>query len=197
MVRGTHPTRERLIVTMVRLLDEKGAEHINVEEVLSESGVSKGSLYYHFEDFGDLVEAALIRRFVAAGDTAVQAIEDVVNSSSSREEMMESLVELTRMTNSPDLAPVRLERIRAIGMTGANPRFAARLAAEQKRLTEAFTDVVREAQNKGFLGTTFPPDVIAVFIQAYTFGRVLDEISEDHIDASQWYALITKLVSHL
>lgn len=197
MARGSHPTRERLIDTMVRLLDQRGAEHISVDDVLATSGVSKGSLYHHFEDYGDLVEVALIRRFVARGETSVLAMAEAINGASSREEMLESLVELTRGTNSPDLAPVRLERIRAIGMTGANPRFAARLALEQKQLTDAFTDVVREAQHKGFIGSTFSPEVIAVFIQAYTFGRVLDEISEDHVDTSEWNALITSVISHL
>lgn len=197
MNRGSHPTRERLIDTMVRLLDEKGAEHISVDEVLTTSGISKGSLYHHFEDFGDLVEVALIRRFVAWGDTSVHAMADAINGASTRDEMLESLAGLTRRTNSPELAPVRLERIRAIGMTGANPRFAARLATEQKRLTDAFTDVVREAQHKGLIASTYSPDVIAVFIQAYTFGRVLDEISEEHVDTSQWNALIANVVSHI
>ena len=85
MVRGPHPTRERLIDTVVSLLDEKGAEHISVDEVLSSSGISKGSLYHHFEDYSDLIESAYIRRFSAWVDTSIAAMADIVSAANSRE----------------------------------------------------------------------------------------------------------------
>jgi len=70
-----------------------------------------------------------------------------------------------------------------------------RLAVEQQRLTDALADLIREAQAKGWGSTDFDPHVIAVFVQAYTLGRVLDEISESPIDNDQWVALIDHVVS--
>lgn len=196
MPRSTpHPTRERLIATMADLLDQKAPEQINVDEVLNVSGISKGSLYHHFEDFSDLLEVAYLRRFAAYVDLSSDSIAEIIATSTSRDELLNGLREITRRTQAPDLASLRLERLRAIGLAGGNERFRARLAVEQQRLTDALADLVREAQVKGWCRPDFDPHVIAVFIQAYTLGRVLDEISENPVDNDQWVAFIDHMVS--
>ena len=196
MPRGTpHPTRERLIATMADLLDKKAPEQINVDEVLNVSGISKGSLYHHFEDFSDLLEVAYLRRFAAYVDLSSDAIAEIIATSTSRDEFLNGLREITRRTQAPDLASLRLERLRAIGLAGGNERFRTRLAVEQQRLTDALADLVREAQVKGWCRPDFNPHVIAVFIQAYTLGRVLDEIAESPVDNDQWVAFIDHMVS--
>ena len=195
MPRSTpHPTRERLIETMASLLDQKAPEQISVDEVLNVSGISKGSLYHHFEDFSDLLEVAYLRRFAAYIDLSTAAIADVIASSRTREEMLTAMREITHRTQSPDLAAVRLERIRAIGLAGGNERFRKRLAAEQQRLTDAMADLVRESQAKGWFRAEFDPHVVAVFVQAYTLGRVLDEVSENPVPNDQWVAFIDHIV---
>lgn len=196
MPRSTpHPTRERLIATMADLLDKKAPEQINVDEVLNVSGISKGSLYHHFEDFSDLLEVAYLRRFAAYVDLSSDAIAEIIATSTSRDELLNGLREITRRTQAPDLASLRLERLRAIGLAGGNERFRARLAVEQQRLTDVLADLVREAQAKGWCRPDFSPHVIAVFIQAYTLGRVLDEIAESPIDNDEWVAFIDHMVS--
>jgi AcrR family transcriptional regulator len=196
MARSTpHPTRERLIDTMISLLDQKAPEQINVDEVLSVSGISKGSLYHHFEDFSDLLEVAYLRRFAAYVDLSSEAIAEVIATSTSRDEMLTGLRAITRRTQAPDLASVRLERLRAIGLAGGNDRFRARLAVEQQRLTDALADLVREAQVKGWFRSDFPPHVVAVFVQAYTLGLVLDEITESPVDNDEWVAFIDHMLT--
>src|SRR3954471_23270279 len=52
-------TREQLVAIARRLFAERGYEGASVEAVLSESGVSRGALYHHFESKEALFEAAL------------------------------------------------------------------------------------------------------------------------------------------
>lgn len=163
--------------------------------MLSVSGISKGSLYHHFEDFSDLLEVAYLRRFAAFVDSSSESIAEVVATSTNREEMLTGLRGITRRTQAPDLASLRLERLRSIGLAGGNERFRVRLAVEQQRLTDALADLVREAQLKGWFRSEFSPNVVAVFVQAYTLGRVLDEISESPIDNDEWVAFIDHMVS--
>ena len=191
----SHPTRERLIETMAGLLDQKAPENINVDEVLSVSGISKGSLYHHFEDFSDLLEVAYLRRFAAFVDLSSESIAEIIATSSSREEMLTGLRAITRRTQAPDLASLRLERLRSIGLAGGNERFRLRLAVEQQRLTDALADLVRESQVKGWFRSDFSPHVVAVFVQAYTLGRVLDEIAENPVDIEEWVAFIDHMLS--
>jgi AcrR family transcriptional regulator len=180
---------------MISLLDQKAPEQINVDEVLSVSGISKGSLYHHFEDFGDLLEVAYLRRFAAYVDLSSESIAEVIATSTSRDEMLTGLRVITRRTQAPELAGVRLERLSAIGLASGNDRFRARLAVEQQRLTDALADLVREAQVKGWFRSDFPPHVVAVFVQAYTLGRVLDEIAESPVDNDEWVAFIDHMLT--
>jgi AcrR family transcriptional regulator len=120
----SHPTRERLIDTMISLLDQKAPDHISVDEVLNVSGISKGSLYHHFEDFSDLLEMAYLRRFAAFVDESSESITEVIATSTTRDEMLNRMGEITRRTQSPDLASLRLERFGPSDSPEATSAFA-------------------------------------------------------------------------
>ena len=57
MRHSVHPTKTHLIETAVALLEEKMPHEIAVDEILEKSGISKGSLYHHFEDLAELLES--------------------------------------------------------------------------------------------------------------------------------------------
>ena len=192
----SHPTRERLIATMVTLLDGEDPEHITAEQVLTRSHISKGSLYHHFADFEELLEAALIRRFSINVDLSVEALLNIVASATSREEFLAHLSALTADQQSPSRSRFRLERARAAGLTFSSQRFRDALGIEQQRLTDAFTDVIIEAQNRGWVSLSVDARAAAVFIQAFTLGRVVDDISPEKVDPEEWDKLIMSVVGN-
>ncbi len=192
-----HPTRERLILTTVALLDGGNPDKVHVEEVLSHSGISRGSLYHHFQDFNDLIEAALVFRFSATVDLSIQAITEVIALSETREEFFEGIKQVTLATQGRELASNRYERARSAGMAGSSDRFRTALGVEQHRVTEALVDLFREAQSKGWMNTYFDPQAAAVLVQAYTLGKVVDDISPEHVDEQAWVDLISQLVDRL
>ena len=63
MLSNFHPTKRLLVETAVKMLDSKSPAEILAEEVLETSGVSKGSMYHHFEDLQELVEVAQVYRY--------------------------------------------------------------------------------------------------------------------------------------
>ena len=196
MAGSSHPTRERLISTMVTLLDGDDPEHITADQVLTMSHISKGSLYHHFEDFEELLEAALIRRFSQNVDLSVDALLNIVANSSSADDFLAQLNALTADQQSPTRSRFRLERARAAGLTFSSPRFREALGIEQQRLTDAFTDVIIEGQNRGWISTDIDPRAVAVFIQAFTLGRVVDDIAPEKVDPEAWTELIMRVVAN-
>jgi AcrR family transcriptional regulator len=194
MAKTSHPTRDRLIETMVELLDGSDPEHITADQVLSASGVSKGSLYHHFEDFEDLLEAALIARFSVNVDVTIDTMSKILATVNSRDEMLEALRELNVYNQAQSRSSYRLERARAAGLTYSSPRFHDALGKEQERLTEAFIDLFKEAQNKGWMSTDIDARAAAVFVQAYTVGRVVDDIAPEKVDPDAWISLIMAVI---
>lgn len=197
MSRRVHPTKEKLIETMVTLMDERALHDIQVDDVLRESNISKGSLYHHFENFEELTEASLISRFAASVDRSIELVAEAINGAKSAEEFLQKVVWVTTVTQGPERAQFRLERSRVIGLSVNSPKLAEALSKEQDRLTEAMTDVVREGQQKGWVTDKFTPETIAVFIQAYTLGRVIDDVATTTVNPDEWNDVINTAVKAL
>ncbi len=194
-----HPTKEKLIETMAELMNERALHEIQVDDVLRESNISKGSLYHHFENFEDLTEAALIARFSNSVDRSIELVAGAVNEAKNADEFLEKIIYVTTVTQGPERARFRLERARVIGLSVNSPKLAKLLESEQDRLTESMTDVVREGQGKGWVSDKFDPKTIAVFMQAYTLGRVIDDVagSKNSIDGDDWNEVINTAVKSL
>jgi AcrR family transcriptional regulator len=175
-------------------MKEHTPEAITSEMVLNHSLVSKGSLYHHFEDLGDLIETALVREFSSHVDQSIDALTQIVVNSKTSEEMWTHLEKITHVTQGRPYAPNRAKRVRLISLCAYNPRFAHRLAIELARLTDALTDLIRETQLKGWMNTLFDPRAAAVLIQAYTLGKVVDDVSAEQIDEEAWNSLIIRMV---
>ena len=189
-----HPTKQALITTVVTLLDSKGPEGINSDEVLEASGVSKGSLYHHFQDFSELIEQALIFRFAGFVDSSVEMLKQVITTSKSRDELLIALKHVTRVTQSPEMKENRIERISAISSAMRNERMADALGVEQDRLTQALADLYRESQERGWGDPKIDPRVVAVMVQSYTLGKVVDDFTPEHMDGEKWSAVIDEVL---
>lgn len=192
-----HRTKTLLIETTARLIEVRGAGSLQVEEVLAASGVSRGSLYHHFEDFYELIEVATAERFSASVDRSIAAISRLLDSATSREECFAGLRQITEQTQARELESVRFERARALGMAGSNDRFRRILGIQEQRVTDALSDLFREAQGRGWMNTDFDPQAAAVLIQAYTLGRIVDDISPHQMDQEAWVDLITTLIERV
>ena len=191
---AVHPTREKLIMTMVEMLDGPDPEHVTVEHVLAESGVSRGSLYHHFEDFEELYEVGMTYRITQWVNMTVQAIDQVFYRATSREDIRAGVRAITDASQDPDRRLNRLERARAFGLAGFNPRFQSTLGVEQARMTAALRGLIEGAQQKGWVRAGLDPMAGAVFIQAYTLGRVVDDISAEKVDPEKWKNLIHQVI---
>ena len=189
-----HPTRERLLLTTVELMDTENPEKVGVEMVLEKSGISKGSLYHHFEDFPSLLEAALVYRFHRVVDSSIALIANTVATATTREEFFADMEKVTAITHSREMTAIRFERARALGHAGTSERFREALGVEQQRLTLAFADLVREAQSQGWVTNDIDPMAAAVFIQAYTIGKLIDEVTAEPVDEQEWLKLIHRMV---
>lgn len=195
VVSKMHPTKAHLLETTVRLIDEFGPQGFTVENLLEQSQISKGSLYHHFADFGDVIEQAQVVRFSRFIDEDIAMIFRVLSSSTSGSDMRERFESIVRETSKPERAHNRADRASIIGLAHHSKNFTQALSIEQQRITDAFADIAREAQEKGFIRKDVDPRVLATFVQAYSLGFALNDITSDPIAPEQWSKFIGELLS--
>jgi AcrR family transcriptional regulator len=189
-----HPTKAKLIEATSKLLKSVDRAHLTSDMILEESGISKGSLYHHFEDLEELIEAALIQRYARWVDASIEIMTQILTTGNSSEEIYKQLVEITKNTQSDEYLAVRQNRIDVLSRAGSSKRFAKLLGEEQQRLTDALTDLIREAQERGFYRKEIDARAIAVLIQAYTIGKIVDDFNENKVDPEAWVNLINTII---
>ena len=188
-----HPTKKLLVETVIELLETKKPNEILAEEVLEISGVSKGSMYHHFEDLQELVEAAQLMRYSKWIDASIEFMTKYVLGATTKENFVESLRKLTELTQSVDRKGARAERARALAACFDNPRMAKAMGAETQRHTDALADIIQEVQNRGFIRTDEDPKAAAVFIQSYTLGKMVNDYNPTGVDDQTWVDMITNM----
>jgi len=194
MAQSLHPTKSHLIETAVVLLEDKMPHEIAVDEILEKSGISKGSLYHHFEDLAELLEAAQVARYADWVDRSIALIVAIISKAKTKEELFEGVKKMTLLTQSAEFKNFRYERARTIGNSQGHQRFQNLLAAEQERLTSGLTDIIREVIEKGYFRKDLDPHVAAIFIQSYTLGKIVDDIVTEPVNSKDWDSFIDHMV---
>ena len=111
-----------------------------------------------------------------------------------KEELVDALMEVTKFTQSSIMRESRIERARTLGLANGKPRFEKALGEETKRLANSIEDLVREVIERGLFQSTLNPKVIAVFIQAYTLGKIVNDFSPEPVSDDDWNILINHII---
>jgi AcrR family transcriptional regulator len=195
--RNLHPTAAALVKTCDQLLNTKRADQISTEELIEKAGVSKGSMYHHFEDLKDLIEITFIYRFSKWVDLTIDKISGLLTTAKTAEELKNSLFIVTKLTQQNAQSVIRVERAWIYSEAHKNKRFEGRLRKEAERLTSALEDLVADVINKGLFKPDLNPRVVAIFIQAYTLGVIVNDFTENPISEEQWIDFINSVIENM
>jgi AcrR family transcriptional regulator len=188
--RPTHPTKIALLEAGRALAEEHGLYGYTVEMLLDSSGISKGSLYHHFSDFMDFVESVQVEVFAESVRVDIDNAKEAFERATSKEDFRRFILAVVGSAFLPDRPDLRLLRASMVGATRGREEYRARLGAEQLRLREMLADVIIQAQNRGWVRPEVDPDTGAVFMLAYSFGLVIDEVTGKPVDPQGWQDLV-------
>jgi AcrR family transcriptional regulator len=189
-----HPTRTRLLETTIELLEQQSPDEVQVDAILKASGVSKGSLYHHFEDGRALIDEALLRKFSSGVDEHAGIIAQILGSADTQLEAAFAFRLLTIDSQRSDLRYRRSSRMAKILRAERDPAFAEKLSLEQIRLNDSFSVQIVRMQEKGWFRDDFDPAAGALLIQSYTLGRRLGQITADIVTEDAWNTMIFRII---
>jgi AcrR family transcriptional regulator len=193
MAHESNETRHNLIQATSELMDLHAIEDISAAMILERADASKSSMYHFFEDFGDLLDETYVVRFGENVRVSIVVIEKIIARSTTKEEFFVALDRLTASTQDRALASLRFSRARELARSERNEKFQKSLGKLQQQLTDSLTSAFQTAQDKGFLNKDIEARTGAVFIQAYTLGRIVDDITENQMNDADWQKLIGRI----
>lgn len=198
MAKGVeHATHRALIDCGVELAKEFGMYGFTVEQLLTKSGISKGSLYHHFEDFVDLVECVQVRIFTEYVELDISAIQRALDAATDRGKFVNLISLITRTALQPQRSTSRIQRARIISATQGRERFATRIGHEQKLLNDQMKRVISVGQERGWIPPHFDAHALALFVQGYAFGLILNDVTEERVGAEEMAVVIDSVIANL
>lgn len=192
---SSHPTRERLIEVTVELIGEVGLDDVDMHEVLQRGGVTSGALYHHFRDMAHLLEEAMARRFPTGVRESLDMMNEGLAEASTLSEYQDFMRQVAEVSQAPENKVRRMERAHYLALAFANQSLHEVIARQQSEITTDLAQVLTGAQQRGWLRKDLNPRAVAVFIQAYTLGRIIDDITHDPLDPSDWNQLIVTVMT--
>ena len=189
-----HPTRDALIAAALALLETLHPEELTLDKILVASGVSKGSLYHQFSELNALIDEALLLDFGRGVYADIAAIPHLTNRAQSKLELAQGLRLVTQISQDPDLKHRRLRRVSLILRAQLDPVFSQKLIEIQRELSDALTQLIRQAQDKKWMSRTFSPPAAATLVQAYSLGRLVSQIDGEELPPQEWNQMINTII---
>ncbi|MFM9150269.1 MAG: TetR/AcrR family transcriptional regulator, partial [Solirubrobacterales bacterium] len=160
-------TKEQLVQTVLELAQDQPMDEVRVEKVLEESGISTGSLYHHFDDFGHLIETAMAERYVEILRPGLVIVEAALDEAEDLDDLKRRLRAGGFAYAQVNTPTARFDRAMILGRAGKSERLMEILSQAQLELTDAYEAMFRRAQHPdGWLNPDLDPKAMAVFIQA-------------------------------
>lgn len=188
------PTVNALLAAAVARIEAGTDEELRIDDILAETGVSRGSLYHHFGDRQGLLDAARAAVFEQMVGSDLDRLQALVEMDA--EQALAMTEAANREFHSPERAPNRLMRALVIGRAGQGSS-AEVIAAQQDEYTETLTGILRSMQDAGTLRADLDPMAVAVMLQALALGRVVDDVAGKKVDPDAWVDTINVVTRSL
>lgn len=191
-------SRARLVDVALQMILERGIDAVRVDDVVQEVGVTKGSLYWHFSDRDSLIKEALVEYVRRLNAELVAGVAGAVTEATSTTDYLARIAPVLVDPFDPGVARNLRQRLALMLQAGADPRYAPMIREVQARSLSVYTEVMHEAQAKGFIRPGIDPKAVATALHAINFGSVIiDVVGDDGPGRDAWWGLMLFFIGSL
>lgn len=175
-----------VIEATIKAIEASGEASVRIDDILNETGISKGSLYHHFGGREGLIAAARVVQFSRFVAEDAKNIRETLTKTTSLQEFIAATSALVELDESVERVSARHNRLSVIASSYGRPELRQSLALQQHSHTEHIADAVRYGQKMGWIRTDVDARAVAVFVQGYNLARVLLELDTEPVKTTDW-----------
>jgi AcrR family transcriptional regulator len=196
--RVTADSRTQLIDVALRIILERGIDAVRIEDIVAEVGVTKGSLYWHFEDREALIKEALAEHLRRLNRDLVEGVSTAISSATSKDDYLAQIAPFIVDPYNAEQVRERWQRLMVMAETRKDPELAAMMQEVQSRNLAVFVELMNRAQESGILRGDVDPTAVAVALSAMNLGSNIIDVLGDHGPAPEaWWGLMSFFIGAL
>lgn len=187
-----------LIDATLDLIFEKGIDSVRLDDIISEVGVTTGSLYWHFRDRDDLIRQALAEHLRRSIEATVEGINTALDTATGRDDYLAQLTPFLANPFDPEHVDARWRRFELLVSTRRDPELRELMRDLQVRGQRAFVDVLTKAQQRGMFRDDLDPVAVATAINALSLGsNIVGVLGDDGPTPAAWFGLMGFFVASM
>ncbi len=175
-----------VIEAAIRAIEAGGEASVRIDDILQETGISKGSLYHHFGGREGLIAAARVTQFSRFVAEDAARVREALLKTTSLGEFISVTSAMVEIGSAAERESARLNRLSVISSSYGRPELRDALALQQHTHTETIAEAIRYGQEKGWLRNDVNPRALSVFVQGYNLARVLLDLDTEPVSTKDW-----------
>jgi AcrR family transcriptional regulator len=191
-------SRKELIDVALKIIINDGIDALRIDDVCEKVGVTKGSLYWHFQDREGLVRAALFEQLRQLSETQLASLDAAIENATSRDEYLVKVAGSLANPFDTNESENRWERWEMLARARRDPELKQFMTEIQKRYQHFLTSVMTKAKDRGVLRGDVDPAAVAAAITALALGsNHLSYLGDEGPTQSAWNDLMLKMTDML
>jgi AcrR family transcriptional regulator len=191
-------SRARLIDAALQVILKHGVDAVRIDEIVSEVGVTKGSLYWHFEDRDALIKAALAEHIQRLNEATIAGVSGALEEPISKEDYLSRVAPFIADPYNAEQVRERWDRLAMLVETRNHPDLLEMMRDVQARNLDVFVELMSQAQRSGVLREDLDPRAVAVALNAMYLGsNIIDVLGDNAPTPEAWWNLISFFIGAL
>ena len=178
-------TRSRILNAAIELMETGGESSVRLNAIAESLGIKEPSIYHHFTNRTELVNAAYVEWYwqCLKTDVPVEAMMVLVET---KDDYVRALRKTMEWSYQPERHHARAIRLSVLGAAQRSPELAVSINDINKKFLASIADAANVAQQKGWLRTDLDPMAMAYWLHGQIIGRTVAEMDPEHVDLAQW-----------
>lgn len=196
--RSRRDSRIELIDATLDVINERGIDGVRIDEICEKVGVTKGSLYWHFQDREGLIRESLLEQLRRMSEQHLSLLDQAIAESENQEEYLARIASTFVDPFDPIEVEARWRRWELLATTRRDPELAGMMAEIQRREQRFLVSLMEQARERGILRPDIDPRAMAAVLIALSLGsNNLSLLGDDAPSPEAWTQLLVTLVNLL